>query len=494
MFLRSIRWRLQCFYGLILCLVLAGFGFSAYGLMRESAFRSIDAGLQQKMTLIASGTRPGPSGGFSPRGGGRDHSPKRRPDDPSNGGFEHEIRLSPETLAEFDWDGTRGLYFMVWAPGGQVLARSRSVPSDLPAPPAEEAEMVEPAETRGTLREITYVSPRGRRVMVGRSIAVEQAQLRRTGWWLGAAGGAVLLLGLGGGWWATTSAIRPIDQISAAAAGISAGNLKGRVNVKDTDTELGRLAEILNTMFARLEKAFAQQRQFTADASHELRTPLAALIAEAQATLSRPRTGGEYEASLHECLETAQRMRRLTESLLDLARLDAEAEPSRHETFELGPVVESALNTLRPLAAEQHVAMQSRLDPVFVRGAPSQWTRIALNLGANAIRYNRKGGQFQARVFSQGGQAVLEVSDNGMGIAEEDLPRIFDRFYRADKSRSRAEGSHGLGLAICKAIVEAHGGTIEAASQLGGGTTVSVRVPAASATGEPSPSAATSGG
>src|SRR5262249_12772140 len=163
----------------------------------------------------------------------------------------------------------------------------------------------------------------GECILVGKDARADLAALRRFAVLLLSAGGTVLLLGLGGGWWLTAQAIRPVEQISAAASRISAGNLSERISVRETDNELNRLAAVPTPPFARLEEAFAQQKQFTADASHELRTPIAVLISEAQTALARPRSDAEYRETIEATLNAAQQMRRLTESLLTLARLDA---------------------------------------------------------------------------------------------------------------------------------------------------------------------------
>ena len=154
-------------------------------------------------------------------------------------------------------------------------------------------------------------------MLAGRSIVADLAALRRFAWLLLGAGGTVLALGLGGGWLLSSRALRPVEEIGLAASRISQGNLAERIDIADTDSELGRLAAVLNSTFARLEAAFAQQKRFTTDASHELRTPIAVLISETQTTLARERTAAEYRATVEACLDTAQQMKRLTHSLSD---------------------------------------------------------------------------------------------------------------------------------------------------------------------------------
>jgi heavy metal sensor kinase len=239
---------------------------------------------------------------------------------------------------------------------------------------------------------------------------------------------------------------------------------------------LGRLATVLNSAFARSEAAFAQQRQFTADAAHELRTPLAVLIAEAQATLARPRHGEEYRESVEACLETAQQMRRLTESLLELARLDAGHGALRRERLDLAETAREGVELLQPLARDRGLSLHCDLAPAPCAGDSDRLGQVVTNLVDNAIRYNRPPGQIRVATRTENGCAILTVADTGVGIGPEHLPHVFERFYRADPSRSRASGGQGLGLAISKAIVEAHGGSLEISSAPGAGTTFTLRL------------------
>ncbi len=288
----------------------------------------------------------------------------------------------------------------------------------------------------------------------------------------------VLAFALGGGWWLTTRAIRPIEDISAAASRIAEGNLSERINVAETDSELGRLASVLNSTFARLEAAFGEQRQFTADASHELRTPLAVIISEAQTTLARERGAAEYRESIAVCLDAAQQMRRFAESLLQLARFDAGQEPIRRSAVDLAENARVCVRRVGPLAEERGIKIRCDLGPAKTFGDADRLGQLITNLLTNAIHYNKPNGEIRVNTRSENGGAVLTVADSGQGIAAEDVPHVFERFYRADKSRSRAEGRSGLGLAICKAIVDSHGGSIDVSSQPGAGTTFTVRLPA----------------
>jgi heavy metal sensor kinase len=313
--------------------------------------------------------------------------------------------------------------------------------------------------------------------LAGRSLTAFSSAMHRFAGLLLAAGGVVLALGLGGGWWLAGRAIRPIDQISAAASRISAGNLSERIDVAEADNELGRLAGVLNSTFARLEAAFAQQAQFTADASHDLRTPLAVIISEAQTALARERSAADYRETIEGCLGTAQQMRRLTESLLELARFDAGQEAMKREPFDLTRVARECVDLVRPLAERRKITLDCDLAAVQCVGDAERLSQVVTNLLTNAIQFNRDQGNIRISVDASDSSALIQVADTGEGISSEDLPHIFERFYRADKSRSRAEGRNGLGLAICKAIVDAHGGSIEVASQVGTGSTFTVKLP-----------------
>ena len=231
-----------------------------------------------------------------------------------------ELRFSARTLSRFDESDTNAFYFAIWSRSGRPMRTTTNAPPDVALPTRMGADPTTHTRMRGTSRGIYQFTEIGECVLIGRVITTQLRTMRQFGWWLAGAGGAVLALGLGGGWLLVTSAIRPVRDIGEAATRISAGNLSERINVSETDSELGRLAGVLNSTFARLEAAFSQQRQFTADASHELRTPLSVIISEAQTALAHERSAGEYRETVEACLSAAQQMRRLTQSLLQLAR------------------------------------------------------------------------------------------------------------------------------------------------------------------------------
>jgi heavy metal sensor kinase len=494
MILKSIRWRLQVWHGLLLVLVLTGFGFTAYRLSRDNQLRRVDQELNQRLMALIRPRPPGRHPDGPPEPDAERPPPEHRPERPDLPG---EVRAALQQAGAAELSQTNAYYYVLWHADGVVDVRSASAPADVPFPTEAALERPPPPpppekgrpgrrppplsppvlRTRGTAREMFRFLPRGECVLVGHSLAPDLAALRRLALWLTMAGAGVLLLGLAGGWWLASRAIRPIEDISATAVKIAGGDLTHRINAADTESELGRLATVLNSTFARLEAAFTQQARFTADASHELRTPVAVILNQTQSALMRDRSDAEYRETLEACQRAAQRMRALTESLLELARLDAGQATMKLEPCNLAPVAQESVELVRPLAHEAGVEVECQLARADCLGDAERIGQVVVNLLNNAIQFNRRGGGVRVSTKADDGAAVLEVTDTGTGIPAEDLPYIFERFYRVDKSRARTQGHAGLGLAICKAIVEAHSGSIAAASQPGAGSTFTVRLP-----------------
>jgi heavy metal sensor kinase len=291
-----------------------------------------------------------------------------------------------------------------------------------------------------------------------------------------------LLLATLGGLFLAARALAPIDNITRLARRITAEDLSQRLDLALPDDELGRLARTFDEMIARLDAAFRRQRQFTADASHELRTPLTALKGQVDVALARPRGPEEYRAVLEGVNEEVDRLIRLVGSLLTLARADAGEIPITRERVTLADAVDGAIEQVAPLAAERQVALSRDGDArVAVSADESLLLQLLLNLLDNAIKYTPPGGTVAVRWEADAARATLLVTDSGIGIPPEHLPHLFERFYRVDTARSRAEGGTGLGLAISRWIAEAHGGNIAVASEPGRGTTVTVDLPLAGA-------------
>ena len=489
---KSIRWRLQIWYGLILVGVLVGLGVTAYQLERAKMYRQIDNELMRRVGALVDVLRPPPP--HRPAFDGQPFAPPppdQLPDDApprQKPGWPVEFHLPLELAGLFGPADSNNFYFIINSRDGRELARSTNAPkveavwdnhstAKTDTLPQHWADFLHATsvQTIGKFREIIQTLPPGETIRVGGDIAPEWRELRLAALKLTAVGSAVLLLGLAGGWWISSRAIRPIEDISTTAVKISAGDLSQRIDVAEAESELGQLAGVLNSTFARLEAAFAQQQQFTADAAHELRTPVAVMLTQTQTALNRERSAPEYRETIEACQRATQRMRRLIESLLELARLDAGQEPMKRLKFDLSKTAQDCVELIRPLADERGVKIHCELPAFECHGDAERLAQVITNLLANAIQYNKTNGEVRISASLQNGMIVLTVSDTGQGIAAADLPRVFERFYRADQSRS--SGQTGLGLAISKAIVEAHGGSIEVSSQPDVGTTFTVRLP-----------------
>lgn len=289
---------------------------------------------------------------------------------------------------------------------------------------------------------------------------------------------ALLLAGLGGLWLAH-EALKPVDRLTRAAERIGRGNFTERVEEPRTRDEIGRLAATFNEMISKLDQAFERERRFTADASHELRTPLAVLRGDIEVALRRDRSTQEYRRVLNSSLEEIERITRLTEDLLTLARSDAGDKVVEFAPVRLDRLAAEAHAYIRPIAESAGVALASEGTQlqIVVEGDEKRLKQLLVNLLENAIKYTPAGGRVQLSLATEDSSALIEVSDTGRGIPAASLPHVFERFYRrADPRDSRVSG-FGLGLAISKWIVDAHHGSIDVESEEGQGSRFTVRLP-----------------
>ena len=460
---RSIRFRLTAWYLAMVAIGLGIFGIGSWFAMRVSAFDTIDEELQDRI-----------------------------------GGVEKFMQLQIEALTpaeirdefrEHSVLGPGGDLFQVCNEKGEWLYRSAvlensQVPIRLP-------------NQLGTQRifenldvQDTPVRFETARVVVnGRPYTVQvAAPLRefndalerfRMILWLSA---PALLFGAGvGGYLISRRALKPVDQITAAAESISIRNLSERLDVPKSSDELQRLSETLNRMLARLDASVQRMSQFTADASHELRAPVSVIRTTAELAVQGGRTDSEYREDMAQILAEAERTSRLIDSLLLLARADAGQSGLQLELTDLCASVRQVVQPGRSMAAEKHIDFVSNVsaDAVLVRGDGEALRRLFFILLDNAIKYTPSGGRVEVQVETLGGQAAVRVIDSGVGISEADVPRIFDRFWRADKVRSRGEGGAGLGLSIARWIVDQHHGSIDVSSRPQRGSAFTVRIPLA---------------
>lgn len=288
----------------------------------------------------------------------------------------------------------------------------------------------------------------------------------------------LLVLASAGGYWMSRRALSQVDEITRAAQSINSKNLSKRLRVPQSGDELQRLSETLNGMFERLGAAFNRITQFTADAAHELRTPLAVMRTTTEVSLRTSVTVTEYREAQVQTLEELEKTTALVERLMLLARADAGVESLQRGPVDIVDILREACRRGRALAESKRINIQENMADkrLIVEGDAHALQRLFLILIDNAVKYTPSGGLITVSLTSEDESIVAEIRDTGVGIAAEDLPHIFERFYRADKARSREFGGVGLGLSIARWEAEAHGGEIEVDSKLGEGSAFRVRL------------------
>ena len=456
----SIGLRLAAWYFLVLAAGLAAFSVFAWFAMRASLYNATDDELRDRVRGVESFMRQQISSLSIP-----------------------EIR---DEFREHSVLGPGGDLFQVCDSAGQWLYRSvplenANIPIQLPA-------KLQNADFRNIRISEHWLRFYSQTVVVnGSSYTVQVASLMNEGLealdrfrvLLILATPLLLITASAGGYWLSTRALSPVDRISTAARRIGIENLTERLEVPQTGDELQRLSETLNEMFSGLEASVRRIKQFTADASHELRAPLSLIRTTAEVAVQRDRPAGDYREALEEILQESERTSHLLDSLMLLARADAGKETLQYEPADLCAITREAAEQGEKLARAHRLTfeLQQPGGAVQIAADRDALRRVLLIFIDNAIRYTPEGGTVTIRVGPVAGRAVASVKDTGIGIDPDDLPHVFDRFWRADKARSREHGGAGLGLAIAKWTVEAHGGSIEVTSQPGYGTQFSIRLP-----------------
>jgi heavy metal sensor kinase len=371
--------------------------------------------------------------------------------------------------------------FISGLPKDGTFDPARLPPPELPISEAysHEVEMSDGHEI--LLHALPYVSRDGAQFLIEVGAPYNQIESILRGLLLTFALGLPLIvaLAISGGYVLMRRALLPVDEIRQKAAQITSSNLSERLPVVHTGDELERLATDLNRMIERLEKSFHQINRFSADASHELRTPLTVLQGELE---SMARNGSnlspETRDTIGSALEETQRLTKIVENLLAISRLEAGEARGQLERLDFADLARSTADQMRLLADEKHIQLDCKgADPVTVEADPARLKQVIVNLLDNAIKYTPDGGKVSISVIKQDGCAILEIADSGIGISSNDLPHIFDRFYRADKARSRQMGGTGLGLSIVRSICLAHNGQVKVASTEGQGSVFRVELP-----------------
>jgi len=276
-------------------------------------------------------------------------------------------------------------------------------------------------------------------------------------------------------------ALAPMERMRTTLETIQAEDLSRRIDVHPRERELGQLVGTLNRLLDRLARAFASLREFAGDASHQLQTPLTVMKGSIDVALSAPRDSNTYREVLGQVAQEADTMSAILMDLRALSLADAPVQSSSGPSVHLSDIVSEAADLLVALAEPSDLGVDVSIESgIFIRGDAIRLQQVVLNLGENAVKYSRPGGRITIGLTRDGAQTALTVSDSGTGIAADDLPHIFERFYRSRRAGQGADGT-GLGLAIARRIVEAHGGRIAVESRAGAGAVFTVRLPLASA-------------
>jgi heavy metal sensor kinase len=451
---RSIRFRLTAWYTAVLTLALLLFGVFSWVAVREVLMHAVDEELEDRVAGV-----------------------RKFMDNQIASLSVEEIR---DEFKEHSVLGPGGDLFQVCDAQGVWLYRSASleeadVPIERPAaltkPGLSESRLVKDVSVRFLSRPVTVLGKLYTVQVAALTGEIEEG-LARFRWTLVLLIPAVLAIATGGGWWMSRRALAPVDEITATARSIGESSLSRRLPVPGTNDELERLSLTLNQMLERIEGAFRRVTEFTADASHELRTPIALVRTTAELALRRQRTEGDYRGALEEILNEAERTTGLIENLLTLARADAGKAQIERSPVDAASLLLEAAEQARKLAAQKEISFDhSPFDPgPLILGDAGALRRLLLIVLDNAVKYTPSGGSVALVARTEGQRLHVEVRDTGIGIAVDDLPHIFERFYRADKSRSRDSGGAGLGLSLAKWIADAHGGEIFVESSIGRGS------------------------
>ncbi len=285
-------------------------------------------------------------------------------------------------------------------------------------------------------------------------------------------------LAIGGGYVLLGRTLKPVGQILSAAEAITSQNLQQRLPVSKTGDEFEHLSTALNRMIERLDASFQLTAQFAADASHELRTPLTVMRGELETLVKEPSLNEEIAERIGNVLEEAERLTRIVEGLLLVSRLETGEALMQKREIDLGHMVGAVADQMAPLAEDKLLSLKLDVTPgIIVEGDEIRLKQVGVNLLDNAFKYTPEGGHVSIAVRAECDLAVINVVDSGMGIARQALPRVFDRFYRAEQARTNRTSGTGLGLSIVKSIVEAHGGHVTAESHEGRGASIRVELP-----------------
>ena len=467
---RSIQWRIQLWHSLLLALVVTTLLIAFYQNQRKIIYQDLDRQITAPLNRIL------------PHLASPHHEGRPKPFDHDFKPRDHQLENSPANLEEIVAQLVKDDIFVIsWNKNNKPDYQSTNAPTNLLSKITikdEKREREEKAIVNGYSLFI-HATPRGQHIIIGSSIQPIEDKLFSL---------ALRLIGIG--FLTITAAflvetilitylLRPIQKIRTTAFHISQGQLNSRIPVKASGSELDQLSVVLNETFEKLEKSFEHQTRFTADASHEMRTPISVILAKSQLALSRERSPEKYQECLQTCIDSAQHMRMLTDSLLELAKFDSGQFVLKRQHQDLLPIVKEVMQMIEPLVQEKNITIHADLNPAPSQIDPSKIKQAILNLFSNAVKYNKNNGAIYVSLSHSTHGTNFTIKDTGLGISQNDLSHIFYRFYRVNKARTHSLSSNkrngtGLGLAITKAIIEAHNGKIIAESKLDKGTSFTI--------------------
>lgn len=432
---RSVRFKLALWYLAVLALGMAVFGASSWIVLRQVLLENRHAALDQRLGALEV---------FLAK--------ESRGDD---------LSALSEEAREYSTSLPEGQGLKVATAAGQILFEKRAAEGE-------------------TLQRTRRISVRGHEMEIALAIPLVDFYrvLRTLAWIMILVFPAVLVIALAGGWWLAKRALQPVGEMTKEARNISAQDLAARLSVPDTGDELQDLAEAWNQLLGRIESAVGAVKRFTADAAHELRTPVTVVRTAAELALRHPRSVESYRQTLASIEHETVQMTELLDQLLLLARGDAGEWKFRFDTVFADQVLRGLRNVLGSLAESRQTRIEWDIpdESAMIWADEKAIRRLVLILVDNAIKHSPAGGSILVRLWVREDECVFEVADTGSGIAAEDLPHIFDRFYRADPARSPGGGA-GLGLAIARTIVDAHKGTVSVVATGEAGTRFRVVLP-----------------
>lgn len=488
-YLHSIRLKLTAWYTLILGVTLFGFGLTSYLFTKENLLASLDYSLRNEVVWLKNFIEPQ----------ARKVKLKRQQVKPPTVAKKqekkvrrsHEVEVTQEDSTEFDqiWNqiyehtllSPKKQIIQIRDRNGDILYKSYSLGKEdiiFEDIPFNTTKLVTIYDAQGQPLRLAVTQNAFAKIYVAYPEAEIGEVLGNLFYIFIILVPVAIILSVLGGWFLANKSLKPVDKITKTARDITAQNLDQRIVTVDVDDEIGRLILTFNDMIGRLQSSFDQIKQFSIDASHELRTPLTVMRGELELALRSKQSNDAYRQILSSALDEILRMSSIIENLLLLAKGDIGKSTFKFEQVALAPIIKELHEDGEMLAERKHIRVTlESVEDLSVSGDTVRLRQLVLNLLDNAIKYTPENGTVALSLVRENGSAKITVQDNGIGIPPEDQPKIFDRFYRVDKGRSREMGGTGLGLSIAQWITETHGGKIFVQSEVNKGSIFSVLLP-----------------